>query len=94
MIKVSFPGMAPDPSDVQLIQLIVETAGTAFENARLHEQANEVIQELRFINDLTKRINQSLRLRDVFHDATHEPAARVSGRLLHAASIERGTAVL
>ncbi|SUA95157.1 sensor domain-containing diguanylate cyclase [Paenibacillus thiaminolyticus] len=72
VIKVSFPGMAPDPSDVQLIQLIVETAGTAFENARLHEQANEVIQELRFINDLTKRINQSLRLRDVFHNATHE----------------------
>ncbi|GAC41636.1 sensor domain-containing diguanylate cyclase [Paenibacillus popilliae] len=72
VIKVSFPGMAPDPSDVQLIQLIVETAGTAFENARLHEQANKVIQELRFINDLTKRINQSLRLQDVFHDATHE----------------------
>lgn len=62
----------PDSSDMQLVQLIVETAGTAFENARLHEQANTVIQELRFINDLTKRINQSLRLRDVFHDSTFE----------------------
>ncbi|WP_019424836.1 sensor domain-containing diguanylate cyclase [Paenibacillus sp. OSY-SE] len=72
VLKISFPMVSPDPSDIQLIQLIVETAGTAFENARLHEQSNEVIQELRFINDLTKRINQSLRLRDVFHDATHE----------------------
>ncbi|MCY7487106.1 sensor domain-containing diguanylate cyclase [Paenibacillus alvei] len=72
VLKVCFLGEDPDPSDVQLIQLVVETAGTAFENARLHEQANEVIQELRFINDLTKRINQSLRLRDVFRDATHE----------------------
>ncbi|WP_174807861.1 GGDEF domain-containing protein [Paenibacillus alvei] len=72
VLKVCFPYEEPDPSDVQLIQLVVETAGTAFENARLHEQANEVIQELRFINDLTKRINQSLRLRDVFRDATHE----------------------
>ncbi|UHA74059.1 sensor domain-containing diguanylate cyclase [Paenibacillus sp. 481] len=72
VLKVVFPNTEPDASDVQLIQLIVETAGTAFENARLHEQANEVIQELRFINELTKRINQSLRLYDVFHDATHE----------------------
>ncbi|MBN3526043.1 sensor domain-containing diguanylate cyclase [Paenibacillus apiarius] len=72
VLKISLPMESPDPSDIQLIQLIVETAGTAFENARLHEQSNEVIQELRFINDLTKRINQSLRLRDVFRDATHE----------------------
>ncbi|MDK8180866.1 sensor domain-containing diguanylate cyclase [Paenibacillus sp. UMB4589-SE434] len=72
VLKMIFYHERPDPSDIQLIQLIIETAGTAFENARLHEQANAVIQELRFINDLTKRINQSLRLRDVFHDATHE----------------------
>ncbi|MGZ9587023.1 diguanylate cyclase [Paenibacillus marinisediminis] len=73
VLKLTFSSdKNPDPSDMQMVQLIVETAGTAFENARLHEQANAVIQELRFINDLTKRINQSLRLRDVFHDATQE----------------------
>lgn len=73
VLKLKFKGdQHPDSSDMQLVQLIVETAGTAFENARLHEQANTVIQELRFINDLTKRINQSLRLRDVFHDSTFE----------------------
>ena len=73
VLKLTFrPNEEPDHSDIELVQLIVESAGAAFENARLHEQANAVIQELRFINDLTKRINQSLRLRDVFHDATHE----------------------
>lgn len=73
VLKLLFkPDQHPESSDMQLVQLIVETAGTAFENARLHEQANTVIQELRFINDLTKRINQSLRLRDVFHDSTYE----------------------
>lgn len=73
VLKLTYPpAEEPNLADMQLVQLIVETAGTAFENAKLYEHAHTVIQELRFINDLTKRINQSLRLKDVFHDSTHE----------------------
>ncbi|MCR8845664.1 sensor domain-containing diguanylate cyclase [Paenibacillus sp. SC116] len=72
VLKLIFAQEQPETSDLQVIELIIEAAGTAFENARLHEHANNVIQELRLINELTKRINQSLRLRDVFDDAMHE----------------------
>lgn len=58
--------------DLELISMIADTAGTAFENAKLYEQSNLLISELRLINELTKRLNQSLRLKEVFKFATNE----------------------
>lgn len=58
--------------DIQLITMLADTAGTAFENAKLHEQANLLISELRLINELTKRLNQSLSLHEIFNFATYE----------------------
>lgn len=61
-----------DDVDLQLIGMLADTAGTAFENAKLYEQSNLLINELRLINELTKRLNQSLRLKEVFQFATEE----------------------
>ncbi|WP_068785071.1 diguanylate cyclase [Paenibacillus phocaensis] len=61
-----------DQVDLQLIGMMADTAGTAFENAKLYEQSNLLINELRLINELTKRLNQSLRLKEVFQFATEE----------------------
>lgn len=72
VLKLLFEQDVPEPSELQFVQLIVEAAGAAFENAKLHEQANAVIQELSFINDLTTRINQTLHLKEIFDDATQE----------------------
>ncbi|GGH25818.1 sensor domain-containing diguanylate cyclase [Paenibacillus segetis] len=58
--------------DLQLIGMLADTAGTAFENAKLYEQSNLLISELRLINELTKRLNQSLKLKEVFKFATDE----------------------
>lgn len=52
--------------------LLADSAGTAFENAKLYEQSNTLISELRLINELTKRLNQSLRLNQIFQFVTSE----------------------
>lgn len=61
-----------DESDVPAFLLLADTAGSAFENANLYEQSNMLIRELRLINEVTKRLNQSLRLNDIFMFATSE----------------------
>ena len=61
-----------DESDLPAFMLIADTAGSAFENAKLYEQSNLLINELRIINEMTKRLNQSLRSREIFQYATTE----------------------
>jgi diguanylate cyclase (GGDEF)-like protein len=58
--------------DVQLMSMLIDTAGIAFENAKLYEQSNALVDELRLINEVTKRFNQSLQLDEVFKYATDE----------------------
>ncbi|GIO30621.1 MULTISPECIES: sensor domain-containing diguanylate cyclase [Paenibacillus] len=58
--------------DLQLITMMIDTAGNAFENAKLYEQSNLLIHELRLINELTQRLNQSLQLADIYKLATGE----------------------
>ena len=58
--------------DMKMISMLAEAAGTAFEKARLYEQSNVLIDELRLINEITKRLNQSLKLNDIIHFASSE----------------------
>lgn len=58
--------------DVPFITELAESAGAAFENARLHESSNIMIHELRLINEITRRLNQSLKPQEVFQFATDE----------------------
>ncbi|MDF2650238.1 MAG: diguanylate cyclase [Paenibacillus sp.] len=59
-------------ADLQFISLLADTAGSAFENAKLYEQSNLMINELRLINEITKQLNQSLRLNEIFNSASSE----------------------
>ncbi|MDQ8733479.1 diguanylate cyclase [Paenibacillus sp. LHD-38] len=61
-----------DEADLPAFLMLAETSGSAFENAKLYEQSNLLINELRLINELTKRLNQSLKLKDIFQFATSE----------------------
>ncbi|WP_211745346.1 sensor domain-containing diguanylate cyclase [Paenibacillus sp. Marseille-Q4541] len=58
--------------DIQLIVMLADTAGNAYENAKMHEQSNTLIQELRMIDELTKRLNQSLQLADIYEYAVQQ----------------------
>lgn len=61
-----------DDLDMRFVATLTSGAGTAFEKARMHEQANVLIGELRLINELTQRLNSSLRLSDTIQFATAE----------------------
>ncbi|MDF2837723.1 MAG: diguanylate cyclase with sensor [Paenibacillus sp.] len=65
-------GKRQDDLDLPAFLLLADTAGSAFENAKLYEQSNLLINELRLINEMTKRLNQSLRLKEIFQFATSE----------------------
>ncbi|WP_058301684.1 sensor domain-containing diguanylate cyclase [Gorillibacterium timonense] len=58
--------------DCEVVGAISTAAGTAFENGKLYEQSNILVNELRLINELTKRLNQSLRLGEIFDYAMSE----------------------
>lgn len=61
-----------DSFDFQLMKVLSGAAGSAFENAKLYEQSNVLVSELRLINELTKRLNQSLKLNEIFNFASAE----------------------
>ncbi|WP_379133412.1 diguanylate cyclase domain-containing protein [Paenibacillus sp. sgz500958] len=67
MFNPAFPDV-----DLRFLSMVADTAGTAFENAKLYERSNQLIRELRMSNELTQRLNQSLRLGDIFNCAYEE----------------------
>ncbi|MDF2927337.1 MAG: diguanylate cyclase [Paenibacillaceae bacterium] len=61
-----------EPSDIQIMKVLSGAAGSAFENAKLYEQSNILVNELRLINELTKQLNQSLKMNEIFSFASAE----------------------
>lgn len=72
VLGVSFSSRHWDESEFKAFTLIASTAGSAFENAKLYEQSNVLVTELQMINELTKRLNQSLRLSEIFEFTMNE----------------------
>lgn len=72
VFQLSFPAVGYQDSDLEFVYLLVDAAGSAFENAKLYEQSTLLIGELRLINEITRRLNQSLRLKDIFTYASKE----------------------
>lgn len=62
----------PKTAAMNDMTMLSDAAGGALENARLYEQANRLVGELRLINEITQRLNQSLKLQDIFHFASME----------------------
>ncbi|WP_138493134.1 sensor domain-containing diguanylate cyclase [Paenibacillus pinistramenti] len=69
---LSIPGELGKDMDLQLMGILADTAGNAFENAKLYEQSNLLIQELQLINELSRQLSQSLKPDELFEFATKE----------------------
>nr|WP_246627922.1 sensor domain-containing diguanylate cyclase [Paenibacillus oenotherae] len=61
-----------EESEMSAFIMLADTAGSAFESGKLFEQSNALIRELQIINEITKRLNQSLRLDEIFQFAMNE----------------------
>jgi len=61
-----------EEEDLELLVIIAEAAGRTFENARLYEQSQLLNEDLRLINNITHRLNQSLKLEEIFEFAVGE----------------------
>ncbi len=72
VLRLDLPVNEFDEADIRFLTLLAAAAGTAFEKAKLHEQANVLISELRLINELTQRLNRSLKLTDTMQFASAE----------------------
>ncbi|MFC5532315.1 sensor domain-containing diguanylate cyclase [Cohnella yongneupensis] len=72
VLRLDLPVNEFDDADIRFLSLLAAAAGTAFEKAKLHEQANVLIGELRLINELTQRLNRSLKLTDTMQFASAE----------------------
>ncbi|WP_164472629.1 sensor domain-containing diguanylate cyclase [Cohnella candidum] len=72
VLRLDVPESDFDGADSRLLSMLAGSAGAAFEKAKLHEQANILVGELRLINDLTKRLNSSLKLSDTIQFASAE----------------------
>lgn len=59
-------------AELPWVVMLAEEAGSAFEHAKLYEQSNMHVAELQLINDLARRLNQSLRLNEIFQFVTTE----------------------
>jgi diguanylate cyclase (GGDEF)-like protein len=72
VLRLDLPFNEFDEADISFLTMLAGAAGAAFEKAKLHEQANVLVGELRLINDLTQRLNSSLKLSDTMQFASTE----------------------
>lgn len=72
VLRLDLPVNEFDEADIRFLSMLAGAAGAAFEKAKLHEQANVLVGELRLINELTHRLNRSLRLTDTMQFASTE----------------------
>ncbi|TFE31813.1 sensor domain-containing diguanylate cyclase [Cohnella luojiensis] len=72
VLRLDMPENEFDDADISFLTMLAAAAGAAFEKAKLHEQANVLVGELRLINELTQRLNSSLKLSDTMQFASAE----------------------
>jgi hypothetical protein len=72
VLRLDLPFNEFDEADISFLTMLAGAAGAAFEKAKLHEQANVLVGELRLINELTQRLNSSLKLSDTMQFASTE----------------------
>lgn len=53
--------------DIDFINLLAQTAGTALENAELYQQSNQLIQDLQLINNFAHKLNSNMRLSETIN---------------------------
>lgn len=72
VLRLDLPVGEFEEADIHFLKMLAAAAGAAFEKAKLHEQSNVLVGELRLINELTQRLNRSLKLTDTMQFASAE----------------------
>ncbi len=72
VVQLGFMDHDFDEQDRSFLMMLTGTTGAAFEKAKLHEQSNILVGELRLINELTQRLNSSLKLSETIRFACTE----------------------
>ena len=72
VLHVMFTSSTLQTDDSDFLTMLAENTGSAFEIAKLYEQSTTLVNELRIINEITKRLNRSLQLGEIFEFARRE----------------------
>lgn len=72
VVHLQIQGQLLEEQDIQFISMLTNFGGASFENAKLYEQSYMLINELRLINEITQRLNQSLSLNEIFNFVSAE----------------------
>ncbi|MGG0382856.1 sensor domain-containing diguanylate cyclase [Priestia filamentosa] len=65
-------GVICSEQEMSFIEKFAHTTGAALENAKLHEQLEQVIEDVKLINETSHKLNSSLRLDDTIHYMTEQ----------------------
>lgn len=60
------------PREIEYITMLADTAGSAFENAQLYQQSQNLIKELLLIDEMTSQLNKNIRLDDLLASIIHK----------------------
>lgn len=72
VILLRFDVATVEMQELNFLQILGDSTGSAFENAKLYEQSNVLVEELRLINEITTRLSQRLKLVDIYSFAERE----------------------
>jgi diguanylate cyclase (GGDEF)-like protein len=72
VLQIVWRGKRLDKPHYEFIRFAAETAGIAFEKAKLYEQSNFLVSELRIVNEITSRLSQSLNSNVIYEYALQE----------------------
>jgi diguanylate cyclase (GGDEF)-like protein len=72
VIHLTVNGNFIKQDDIAYLVALSKYAGSSFEVAKLYEQSTKLVDELRMINEITKRLNKSLQLSEIFYLAAME----------------------
>ena len=72
VLRLNLSDLSNVDEDIAYLEALAGYAGAAFEIAKLYEQSTKLVNELRTINELTKQLNKSLQLNDIFQLADRE----------------------
>ncbi|EHL72778.1 sensor domain-containing diguanylate cyclase [Bacillus smithii] len=64
LLKVDCPPFQLNNERIEFIRLLVETGGSALENAKLYQQSRRFIADLQLINETSRQLNSNLRFSD------------------------------
>ncbi|MGD1993887.1 MAG: GAF domain-containing protein [Anaerolineae bacterium] len=95
-LKVMLDGRELSPSELEVVEAVVEEASVALENARLFYETQRTLQEVEALNTISSTVSRSLQLEDTLQTSLRQ-ALDITGLeagLISLASLRTGELVL